>query len=131
MKWDVAGAHSGRTISPAVSYFTPLSKAALVTLSASMKHVDDDFARYYYSVSPAQSTASGLPRFDAKGGWESWSLGLLGGYDLNGNALDGGFAVFALANYSRLMNDAKATPYTSLRGDSDQWTLGLGLGHTV
>lgn len=130
VKWDVAGAHSGRTISPAVSYFTPLSKAALVTLSASMKHVDDDFARYYYSVSPAQSTASGLPRFDAKGGWESWSLGLLGGYDLNGNALDGGFAVFALANYSRLMNDAKATPYTSLRGDSDQWTLGLGLGYT-
>ena len=58
------------------------------------------------------------------------SLGLLAGYDLNGNALDGGFAVFALANYSSLMNDAKATPYTSLRGDADQWTLGLGIGYT-
>lgn len=129
-KWDVAGSHSGRTISPTVSYFTPLSRAALVTLSASLKHVDDDYARYYYSVSPAQGTASGLPRFDAKGGWESWSLGMLAGYDLNGNALDGGFAVFVIGAYSRLMNDAAATPYTSLRGDADQWTGALGLGYT-
>lgn len=130
VKWDVAGAHSGRTISPTISYFTPLSRAALVTVNASLKHVDDDYARYYYSVSPEQSAASGLPLYDADGGWESWSIGAFAGYDLNGNALDGGFAVFVIGAYSRLMNEAKATPYTSLRGDADQWTAALGLGYT-
>lgn len=130
VKWDVAGAHSGRTISPTVTYSTPLSRAALVSLSASMRHVDDDYARYYYSVSPAQSAASGLPRYDANGGWESWSTGVLAAYDLSGNALDGGFAVIAIGAYSRMINEAKATPYTALRGDADQWTGALGLAYT-
>ena len=130
VKWDVAGAHSGRIISPSITYFTPLSRAALVTLSVSARHVDDDYADYYYSVSPAQSVASGLPEYQADGGWDSWSVGLFGGYDLNGNALDGGFAVFVLGAYSRMLNDARTTPYTSLRGDAGQWTAGAGLAYT-
>lgn len=130
VKWDVAGAHSGRTISPTITYTTPLSRAALVSLSASVRHVDDDYARYYYSVSPAQSAASGLPGFAADGGWESWSTGLFAAYDLNGNALDGGFAVIAIGAYSRMTGDAASTPYTSLRGDADQWTGALGLAYT-
>lgn len=129
-KWDIAGAHGGRVITPAITYFTPLSKAALVTLSVSARAVDHDYADYYYSVSPAQSAASGLPGFDAGGGWDSWSVGLLGGYDLSGNALDGGFAVFALVNYSRMLNDARRTPYTAIRGDADQWLAGVGIGYT-
>ncbi len=130
VKWDVAGAHSGRTISPTFTYTTPLSRAALVSLSASMRHVDGQFARYYYSVSPAQASASGLPRFDADGGWESWSLGVLAGYDLSGNALNGGFSVIAIGAYSRMIGDAADTPFTSLRGDADQWSGGLGIGYT-
>lgn len=130
IKWDINGAHSGQIISPGITYFTPLSRAALVTLSLGARHVDSDYARYYYSVSPAQSAASGLPGFAAHGGWDSWNAGLLGGYDLSGNALDGGFAIFVLGNYGRMMNDGKRTPYTSLRGDADQWTVGAGLGYT-
>jgi MipA family protein len=130
VKWDVAGAHRGRIISPSIGYFTPLSRAAVVTVSASLKHVDADYARYYFSVSPEQATASGLPRFDAKSGLESWGLGMLAGYDLNGNAMDGGMSLFALTSYSRLLGDARKTPYTSLRGTPDQWTLALGLGYT-
>jgi len=130
VKWDVAGAHSGRTISPTITYTSPLSRAALVSLSASLRHVDGDFARYYYSVSAAQAAASGLPRFDAKSGWESWSLGGFAAYDLSGNAFDGGFSVIAIAAYSRMTNDAARTPYTALRGDADQWTGALGIAYT-
>ena len=130
IKWDVLGAHGGRIISPGVSYFTPLSRAAFVSLALSAKHVDDDYADYYYDVTPAQSAASGLPLYDAKGGWDSWSVGLFGGYDLSGNALDGGFAVFGVASYSRMLNDGKRTPYTSIRGDANQWVVGAGIGYT-
>lgn len=130
VKWDVNGAHSGQTISPTLTYFTPLSRAAVVSLSVSARHADDDYADYYYSVSPAQNLASGLPQYQAKGGWESWSVGMLAGYDLNGNALDGGFALIALGSYSRMVNDARRTPYTSLRGDADQWMAALGVAYT-
>lgn len=130
VKWDVNGAHSGQTISPTLTYFTPLSRATVVSISASARNVDDDFAGYYYSVSPAQNLASGLPPFQAKGGWDSWSVGMLAAYDLNGNALDGGLALIALGSYSRMLNDASRTPYTSMRGDADQWMGALGVGYT-
>ncbi|CDO35732.1 MipA/OmpV family protein [Novosphingobium sp. KN65.2] len=130
VKWDVAGAYGGMTWAPSITYMTPVSKAALVTLALSAKHIDDDYADYYYSVSPTQSDASGLPQFQAKGGWESVSATMLVGYDLSGDLRDGGFALFSIASYSRMVNDSKDTPYTSLRGDADQWLLGLGVAYS-
>lgn len=130
VKWDVAGAHGGMIVTPQISYFTPLSRGAIVTLNVNAKHVDDDYADYYYTVSADQSTASGLPQFDAKGGWASVGAGFLAGYDLDGNLLNGGAALFLLGSYSRLLDDAKRTPFTSIRGDADQWLIGAGLGYT-
>lgn len=130
VKQDVAGAHKGMIWSPSISYVTPVSRAVLVTLLASARHVDDDYAGYYYSVTPAQSAASGLPEYRAEGGWDSVSAGVLVGWDLSGDLLDGGFALFSLASYSRMLNDAKDTPYTSLRGDADQWLFGGGVAYT-
>jgi MipA family protein len=130
VKWDVAGAYRGMTWSPSISYLTPVSKAVLVTLVASARHVDDDYARYYYSVTPAQSAVSSLPEYQAKGGWESVTAGLVVGWDLSGDLRDGGFALFSVASYSRMLNDAKDTPYTSLRGDADQWVVGGGVAYT-
>ena len=130
VKWDVAGAHKGMTWMPSISYVTPVSEAVLVTLVASARHVDDDYSRYYYSVTPAQSVASGLPEYQAEGGWDSVTAGLLVGWDLSGDLRDGGLALFSLASYSRMLNDARDTPHTALRGDADQWVAGGGVAYT-
>lgn len=130
VKWDVNGAYKGMTWTPAVSYVTPLSKAVLATLTVSAHHADDDYARYYYSVTPAQSAASGLPQYQADGGWDSVSAGMLVGWDLSGDLRDGGLALFAIGSYSRMLGDGKDTPYTSLRGDADQWLAGAGVAYT-
>lgn len=130
VKWDVNGAHKGMTWSPAISYATPLSPALVTVVAVSARHVDDDFARYYYSVNPAQSTASGLPLYNAKGGWDSVNTSLLMAYDLSGDVRDGGLSVFGVANYSRMLNDGKDTPFTSLRGSADQWVFGAGVAYT-
>ncbi|MGB3711253.1 MAG: MipA/OmpV family protein [Erythrobacter sp.] len=130
VRWDVLGAHEGMIVDPSITYFTPLSEAAIVTLSASAQFVDGDFAQYYYSVSPAQSDASGLPQFEAEGGLNSIGLTAIGAYDLDGNALNGGLSVFGIGGYSKLMNDAADTPYTAIRGDADQWFGGLGIAYT-
>lgn len=130
VKWDVNGAHKGMTWSPAISYATPLSPALVTVVAVSARHVDDDFARYYYSVNPAQSMASGLPLYNAKGGWDSVNTSLLMAYDLSGDVRDGGLSVFGVANYSRMLNDGKDTPFTSLRGSADQWVFGAGVAYT-
>ncbi len=128
--WDVAGAHKGYVITPSVSFSTPLSKALLVNLTVSADHIDDKYANYYYTIDALGSTASGLPAFEAKGGWKSVGATLVGGYDLSGSALDGGWGVFALANYSRMMEDAKRSPVTSIRGSADQWFVAAGISYT-
>jgi MipA family protein len=128
--WDVAGAHDGSIISPSVSYSTPLSRAAFVNLSLSADRVDDNFAHTYYTIDAAASTASGLPTFNADGGWKSAGAFLIGAYDLSGNALDGGFSLFGLSSYSRLLGDAKRSPITSIRGSADQFFVGGGIAYS-
>ncbi|WP_260926874.1 MipA/OmpV family protein [Novosphingobium sp. 9] len=128
--WDVNGASGGMQINPNVTYKTPVSKAALVILNVGARHVDDDYAKYYYSVNATQSANSGLPLYNAKGGWDSWHTAMIVGYDLSGDLRDGGFEVFLFGNYMRMLNDASATPYTSIRGSANNWTGGVGVGYT-
>lgn len=130
IQWDVAKAHRGRLITPAVSYSTPLSKAIFTNLSLSAVHVDDNYADTYFSIDTLGSAASGLPVFDADGGWKSYGATLLGGVDLSGDGRDGGWGTFALVSYSRLTGDAKRSPVTSIRGDADQWFLVAGVSYT-
>ena len=124
--WDVADAHNGMSVNPSITYFTPLSRGIAVSLSVSAKHIDDDFADYYYSV-PAGGP---LPEFQAEGGFESAGVNLLGVFDLDGDVTNGGLALIALGGYSRMLGDAKRTPFTSIRGDADQWMGAVGVGYT-
>ena len=129
-RWDIAGAHGGMVIAPSITYFTPLSRGAAVGLSLGAEHVDDDYADYYFSVTPAGSTASGLPVYAAGGGWKTISASLIGTIDLDGDLTNGGFALFGMANYSRLQGDAGRSPIVAIRGDADQWAAAIGVGYT-
>lgn len=129
-QWDVAGAHGGRLISPGVTYSTPLSRALFASINLSAIHADSDYADTYYSIDTAGSTASGLPVYQAGSGWKSYGASLLGGYDLSGNALDGGLSIFGFTSYSKLTGDARHSPVTSIRGDADQWFVAGGVSYT-
>jgi outer membrane scaffolding protein for murein synthesis (MipA/OmpV family) len=129
-RWDVAGAHDGMTINPSVSYTTPLSTGIAAVLSVSGEWADDNFMDYYYSVDTAAATITGLDEFQAQGGLKSLGTQLLLGWDLNNNLMDGGLALFFVGGYSKLMNDAKASPFTSERGSASQWMGGAGLAFT-
>ena len=124
--FDVAGAHDGTLVSPGVTYFTPVSRGAAISLSVSGSYVDDDYADYYYSV-PA---GGALPAYQADGGWDRVGVNLLTGVDLDGNLANGGLALIAMGGYSRMLGDGKRTPFTSIRGDADQWMGALGIGYT-
>lgn len=133
MLWDVAGAHKGVTINPGITYFRPINRGVALGLGASATWVDDDYAEYYYSVPPTNTVlpaAQVLPGFDASGGIEKVGVNMLLGIDLNGNAADGGLGLTVISAYSRLLGDAKRTPFTSVRGSADQFFIALGLGYT-
>lgn len=133
---DIAGAHGGTIVSPSVTFGTPLSRRTFVGLSASAEFVTNDYADYYFSVTPAEALATGGPlpgprirSFDADGGMKDWSLGLIVGQSLTGD-LRKGWSLFGLANYSRLVGDFKRSPLVADRGSANQWFGAVGLGYT-
>lgn len=128
--WDVNGAHGGMTLTPSVTYFTPLSRGVAASLSLSAERGDGDFMRYYYSVTPAQSAASGLPGFAAESGWTKAGATILLGLDFDGDLANGGLAAVLVGGHSRMLGDAKDSPYTSIRGSTGQWFGALGIGYT-
>ncbi|WP_255551691.1 MipA/OmpV family protein [Erythrobacter crassostreae] len=130
VRWDVLGAHDGMLIEPGISYFTPLGRGAAVQFIGSASFVDDSFADYYYSVTPAQSTATGLPQFNADGGLNSLGVTAIATVDLDNDVLNGGFNVYMVGGFSRLMGDAADTPFTAERGSASQFISGIGIGYT-
>lgn len=130
VRWDVAGAHNGRVIAPAITYFAPINRGIAANFSVGMQFVDDDFADFYYSVNAEQSAASGLTPFLAEGGLNSIGGNALLIIDLDGNIANGGFSGVVITGYSRLQGDAADTPYTSVRGDPNQFFAALGIGYT-
>lgn len=130
-RWDVAGAHKGMVVDPSITYFTPLSRGMAASLSLSAEHGDGKYLDYYYSVTPTQALASGLPAFDADGGGFTKAGGsLLLAVDLDGELANGGFGLVLVGAYSRMLGDAKDSPLTSVRGSADQWLGAVGIGYT-
>ena len=130
LRWDVAGAHDGMVVFPSVTYFTPLSRSVVTSLAVSGEYVDDDYADYYFSISPTGSAASGLPTFTATSGWKNVGATMLTAVDLDGDVTNGGWGLIFLGSYSRMLGDPKRSPVTSIRGSANQFFAAVGVGYT-
>ena len=124
---DVSNKHDGTTITPSLGYSTPLSTALFAFVSVEATHASDSYMDSYFSVTPAGTVASGLPTFEAEGGWKNAAASLGLNYDLSGDLRDGGLGLFVGGSYSRLLNDAADSPIVSIRGDRDQWFAAAGV----
>lgn len=126
---DVAGAHRSTIIQPSVTYFTPLSQRAAITLAASADFVERGYAQAYFGVDAAGSARSGLPVFSPRGGLKSYSISALALQSLSGD-LRHGLNVFALGSYTRLLNDFSYSPVVRIAGSPNQWFGAVGIGYT-
>ena len=130
MRWDISGNGGGRVVTAGISYFTPINHAVVVGASVAADFIDDQYARYNFSVSQAGSAASGLPAYTAHGGMKNWAVRMFAAYDLDRNIENGGFAIGGGVSYSRLTGSAAETPITSERGSRDQVIFGGGIAYT-
>ena len=126
---DLGGAHGSSLITPSVSFSTPLSRTFYISSSLSMEWAGDGYADYYYSVSPAESIATGLETFEADGGFKEWKLGLTAVSAFSGD-LTGGWSVFASGSYARLFGDFADSPLVDDRGSASQWMAAVGVAYT-
>jgi outer membrane scaffolding protein for murein synthesis (MipA/OmpV family) len=127
---DVLGAHDGLIIEPQIGYRALVGKGFTLQAQASAEFVDDSFADYYFTVSPAQAAATGLAQYRADGGLNRVGTTAILAYDLDRNPLNGGWSLTGVGGYSRLIGDSADTPYTRVMGDANQFILGLGVAYT-
>ncbi|MEM6857995.1 MAG: MipA/OmpV family protein [Pseudomonadota bacterium] len=130
VRWDVLGAHDGMLIEPNIGYQRPFGRSVLFSASFGAQFVDDNFADYYFTVTPEQSAATGLPEFTADGGLNSLSATAIVNFDLDGNALNGGLSLYTILGYTRIVGDGADTPFTAIRGDANQFIGGVGIAYT-
>ncbi len=123
---DVANTHDSLIVTPTLSYGTPLSTKAYVGIIASANYVGRGYARTYFGVRPVQSSTSGLPVFTPGKGFKDVNLGALANVSLTGN-LTRGLSLFAIGNYSRLLDDFGRSPAVR---DRNQWLGSVGLAYT-
>lgn len=126
---DVGGAHKSTLVTPTIDFGTPLSRYAFVGASLSAEWAGGGYAEHYYSISPAEGIASGLPAYDADGGFKQWRLGLLASHSLTGD-LTHGLSVFTTGSYARLGGDFADSPIVRRRGSANQWLAAVGLAYT-
>jgi MipA family protein len=126
---DVANAHESTIITPTIDFGTPISRYTYIGASLSAEWAGGGYADYYYSISPGEAIASGLPAYDADGGFKNWRLGLLVNQSISGD-LTHGFSIFGTGSYSRLSGDFKDSPIVDDRGSAGQWLAAIGLAYT-
>ncbi len=79
----------------------------------------------YFSISAAQSAASGLPVYNATGGFYSYGAGGQVEYFFNRQ-----WQAHALVEYERISDSPANSPLVTLRGSPNQLTFGLGATYT-
>ena len=121
----VGGDAKGSHVTPYASLWMPLSPKVFLGLGAGFTWSSDAFMQQRFGVTPAASTASGLPVYTAGAGvrqvyaWPAVLFEVKPGWFL---AL-GGF-------YQRITGDAADSPIVTQRGDRNQWTAGAGIGYS-
>lgn len=129
-RWDISGKGSGMVVTPSTTYRLPVSRGHAFGAQVSVRLGNGKYADYNYAVTPDGAAASGLPTYNANGGLHEVTLGIATARDLDGDFLNGGFAIGLGVIYSRLCGSAAQTPITSIRGSRNQWTFGSGLSYT-
>jgi outer membrane scaffolding protein for murein synthesis (MipA/OmpV family) len=129
VRWDATGKSGSRVISFGPSYFTPVSKAQIIGISASVDFVNHKYSNLNYGVTTVGSTASGLPVFAGRAGMKSVGLKAFTAYDLSGDLRDGGFSIGLGVGYTMLAGSAAQSPIVALRGRRNRFNFAAGVAY--
>lgn len=117
--------HDGFVAVFGADYMTRDDDKHLISIGPRVTIADNGYQDAYYSVTPAQSIASGLPAYDASGGLQS--VGVVVGYI---QQLTDRWGIYSYAQYDRLVDDAANSPIVRTYGSRDQYAGGIALTYT-
>ena len=126
---DLGSVHKSATVTPSISYLTPLSRKAAAGIFVSADHVGARYGQTYFGVDAAGAAASGFPVYSPRAGWKSYTIGGGAGYALTGDLLHG-WKIGAGGFYKRMTGDYADSPLVAIAGSKTQWLGAIGIGYT-
>ncbi len=106
-------------------YITRDADEYLFSIGPRVTITNNSYQDAYFSVTPAEAIASGLPAFDASGGVQA--VGVVVGYI---QQLSQRWGIYTYAQYDRLVGDAAESPIVRTFGSRDQYSGGIALTYT-
>jgi outer membrane protein len=120
------GAGDGITTNLYMDAVIPLSSAMTLSGGPRARYVTAATESPYFTVTPAQSLASGLPAYNAGGGWQSVGAGTQLKYRFNPV-----WATYGFAEYQKLIGPSANSPIvTGPGGTANQWIFGIGVTYS-
>jgi outer membrane protein len=123
---ETFGGANGVAANVFVDAVVPLSPALTLSGGPRARVVSSGVESPYFSVTQAQSIASGLPLYNAGGGWQAVGAGTQLKYRFNPT-----WATYGILEYDKLVGATASSPIVTGPGGSvNQLTLGLGLTYS-
>ncbi|WP_425230325.1 MipA/OmpV family protein [Sphingomonas sp.] len=119
------GGHKGLIGEIGADYVARDGDRWLFSIGPRVTLIDDRFAGAYFGITPATATATGLPRFTARGGLEA-----VGATTSVIRQLSPHWGLYGFGKYDRLVDDAGRSPLTQRYGARNQFSGGLALTYT-
>ena len=115
------GGHDG-WVGDVFADFVLRGERHVFTIGPRARWGDDSYHDAYFSVTPGVAAATGLPAFDADGGFHS-----VGAYAGLTWLVGRNWGLYGYAGYDRLIGDAADSPIVRAFGSRDQFAAGAGL----
>ncbi len=120
------GAADGIVANFAADAVIPISESVTLSGGPRARAVSAGIESPYFGISQAQSVASGLPAYNAGGGWQAVGAGAQLKYRFNPT-----WATYGFVEYDKLIGPTASSPIVTEPGGSpNQWKLGLGLSYS-
>lgn len=119
------GGHEGLVGDLSADLVLPLTERLTFSAGPRLTAANAAAISPYFSISSAQSVASGLPAYSAGSGIKSYGAGLQVSYEITQRWRSHWFL-----EYERLAGDAAKSPLVTQRGSLDQIQVGIGVTRT-
>ena len=116
---------AGSHVTPYASLWVPPSTRLFVVVGGGLTWSSEAFMQQRFGVSPAASTASGLPVYSAGASVRQYYVWPAAIYRVSKQWYAG-----AGAFYQHITGDGEDSPIITQRGDPEQFSAGIGVGYS-
>ena len=118
--------HHGTVSDMVADAVIPISPQLTLSAGPRVSFASSGATRPYFGITAAQSSVSGLPSFDPKGGVRWYGAGTQARYRWTSE-----WATHAFIEYERLAGDTASSPLVEQRGSARQTMVGVGVTRSI